>query len=139
MRLHRLPFAATLIALAILSAPVGCSSSDDGPSRFSLKVVAHPAGKGPSTFCSQVGSSAGTSGDNITAGRWFQTSSHTTASDGSWYDIDITGFDGNVHSWRYDEAQVRAGVTVDARYDDVGGPVDVHISGAFTAIVPCSP
>ncbi len=140
MKLPKHSLGATLVALAILAAPVGCASGDSGATHFSLKVVAQPSGAAASSFCSQLGSSSGASGgDNITAGRWFQTTSHNTTSDGTWYDVQITGYDGNVHSWRYDEALARAGAVVDVHYDDVGGRVDVRISGAFAAIDPCAP
>lgn len=140
MKLPQWSLGSTLAALAILAAPVGCASGDGGSTHFSLKVVAQPRGGSVSTFCSQLGSSSGgTGGDNMTAGRWFQTSSHNTSSDGTWYDVQITGFNGNVHAWRYDEALARNGAVLDVRYDDVSGPVEVRISGAFAAIVPCAP
>ena len=140
MNTRRWSLVATLTGLAILSVPTGCSRAESGPTRFSLKVAVQSSGKPPSSYCSQLGSSTGgASGDDFTADRRFQTALHTTTADGTWYEVDITGLDGNAHSWRYDEAQARAGVTLDARYHDVGGPVDVRISGAFARIDPCLP
>jgi hypothetical protein len=122
-------------ALAI--APLGCAPP--APTDFSLKVVVRPSSQEASASCTELGSSDGVSQGNLVAARWFQTAARTSSADGTWYVVTITGFEGNVHSWTYTEAQARAGITVDAHYDDNGGPVDVQIRGAFAVIDPCTP
>jgi hypothetical protein len=135
---HRFSLGASLFSMAILFAPVGCSSGDTGSTHFGLKVLSQASGQ-PATYqCQQAGQNAGDgSGGNLSvAGKWIYTTSHNTTADGTWYDVEITGYDGNVHSWRYDEAQARAGATLESHFDDTGGPTDVQISAVYGA---CSP
>jgi hypothetical protein len=134
------PLVATLAVLALLSAPVGCSGADSGKTAFSLKVVVQPSGQAAAAQCVELGTSSGsTDENNLVPAREIQIASHNTPAEGSWYEVEITGYDGNAHSWRYDEGLARSGAVLDLQYEDGTGQVAVRMSSAFTVIQPCRP
>jgi hypothetical protein len=128
----------TLLGLFALFAIAGCGGSDEDRTHYTLKVVAHPESGAPSAMCNEMGeSSGGTSGDNLTAGAWTETESHT---DGvTTFEIRVTGHDGVVHHWHYDESMARMGTTLQVRYADVDGTTSLSIIGVFAQVDPCTP
>jgi hypothetical protein len=127
-----------VLLLACLAIVAGCGN-DGGPAHFTLKVVAEPQGKGASAACENMGdSTGGASGNNFFVGRWYEASSVNEDGE-TFYIVRITGDDGTIHSWRYDEGMARAGERIDDRYLDAHGETAVHISGIFAKVDRCDP
>jgi len=116
----------------------GCATTDDQPTRYTLKLVATPQGQPASAQCVETGESSGdTDGSNLTAGAWTEVEGHT---DGiTTYEIRITGHDGVVHRWHYDEAMARTGAALSDEYTDSDGTTAISIVGIFQRVDPCMP